>query len=193
VSILDVAELHPKTKIAVPIVRKVISLYRQMTSFADQFNGENIDVADECTFTPENGYVVFASANRMPPFFVKKLKPVLFDLHRMVCTGGLTDFASNDGSSELLRRSREMEEVFVTYDAWGHPISPQHRFLVDTCTATFNPPDCIGNCTGCSTTTKVSCNARKLRCKGKSIQGISFPFMSDPIKVMDLLNGGDIQ
>jgi hypothetical protein len=193
VSILDVAELHPKTKRAVSIVRKVVSLYTNMGSFAGQFNDGNIDVADECTFTPENGYVIFASANRMPPLFGKKLTPVLFDFHRMACTGGLTDFASDDGSRRLLLMSREMEEVFVTYDAWGHPISPHHRFL-GTCTATFNPPDCKGDCTGCTTkATKVKCNARKLRCKGKSIQGISFPFLSDPIKVMDLFSGGDIE
>jgi hypothetical protein len=55
VSILDVAELHPKAATTVPTIRKVITLYRSMVSFYTKFsaNDGNILVADSCTFTPE--------------------------------------------------------------------------------------------------------------------------------------------
>jgi len=55
VSILDIAEVHPKAKRTVPIVRKVITLYKSLVSFSEQFGGENLRVADNCTFTPEMG------------------------------------------------------------------------------------------------------------------------------------------
>jgi hypothetical protein len=42
------AELHPKAKTSVPIVRQVISLYKSLVSFAENFSGEdgNIVVAE---------------------------------------------------------------------------------------------------------------------------------------------------
>lgn len=92
--------------------------------------------------------------------------------------------------------AQEMEETFVTYDASGNLISPAHRFLVDSCiSVTFVAPDCIGNCTSCSGSSieRTKCKARQLKCKGSSIQGLSFPFMSDPMKVIGLFSGGDIE
>jgi hypothetical protein len=86
-----------------------------------------------------------------------------------------------------------MEEVFVTYDAWGNPISPQHRFL-EACQATFTKPTCIGECSGCvESSAKAKCSARKLACKGSSLQGLSLPFLKDPIKVLGLFSGKDIE
>lgn len=113
------------------------------------------------------------------------------------CEGGLVDFASDDGSRELLGIAQEMEETFVTYDASGNLISPAHRFLVDgpCASVTFVAPDCVGNCTSCtgSKLTRAQCKGRQLKCKGSSIQGLSFPFMSDPMKVIGLFSGGDIE
>lgn len=116
-----------------------------------------------------------------------------FYRYSAVCVGGLTNFASNDGSQRLLEMAREMEVNFATYDVSGNPISPAHRFLNDGCTATFVKPDCRGACTSCSTADRVKCRARQLKCKGSSVEGISFPFMSDPMKVIGLFSGGDIE
>jgi hypothetical protein len=194
VTILDMAELHPKAKSLVPVVRQVISLYNQMVSFYKKFDDGNIEVADDCTFTAQNGYVLFTSVYNCIPFFLVKLTPVRFDLHSVVCSGGLTDFSTNPGTRQLLQMSREMEEVFVTYDAWGNPISPQHRFLTSDCQLTFAKPDCIGICTGCPPgAAKTKCSARKLACKASSLQGLSLPFLKDPIKVIGLFSGKDIE
>jgi hypothetical protein len=88
-----------------------------------------------------------------------------------------------------------MEETFVTYDAWGNPISPEHRFLQGGCPLTFTKPDCVGNCTvaGCTGANKAKCKARQLVCKGGSIEGLKFPFLNDPMKVIGLFSGGDIE
>ena len=69
-TILDIAELHPKAKTAVPVVRQVISLYRHMVSFYEKFDDGSIEVAEECTFTPQNGYVLFPSAYMYSSFFL---------------------------------------------------------------------------------------------------------------------------
>lgn len=88
----------------------------------------------------------------------------------------------------------EMEEVFPLYDLSGSPMSASHsRFLQEDCTPNFSQDnDCAGSCSGCSTLNKVKCKARELRCKGTSA-GISFPFMSDPASILELLSGGDIE
>ncbi len=58
ISILDIAELSPKAAKTVTTVRKVISLYKGIVSFYEKFSdGDNILIAEYCTFTPENGYV----------------------------------------------------------------------------------------------------------------------------------------
>ena len=88
-----------------------------------------------------------------------------------------------------------MEETFVTYDAWGNLISPEHRFLQGVCPGAFTKPDCIGKCevAGCTGVAKVKCKARQLACKGGSIEGLKLPFLSDPMKVIGLFSGGDIE
>lgn len=88
-----------------------------------------------------------------------------------------------------------MEETFVTYDMSGNLISPAHRFLTANCTAIFSiVDDCAGRCTSCNgKLATAKCKARQLKCKGSSIQGLSFPFMSDPMKVIGLFSGGDIE
>lgn len=119
------------------------------------------------------------------------LSPIPFT--RAVCTGGLSDFSTNDGTRKLLQLSQEMEETIVTYDAWGNLISPEHRFLQDGCPLTFTKPDCIGTCAKCTGVNKVKCRARQLACKGSSIEGLKLPFLSDPMKVIGLFSGGDIE
>ncbi len=192
-SILDVAELHPKAATTVPTIRKVISLYRSIVSFYTKFssNDGNILVADSCNFTPERkGCVIFPYLNSSD-FPETASHATLFS---PACSGGLTSFAYDDGSRQLLDISRKMEENFVTFDASGNQISPAHRFLNNGCTPTFLKPDCLGSCTSCPDhAARVSCRARKLKCMGSSVEGLSFPFMSDPMKVIGLFSGGDIE
>ena len=111
------------------------------------------------------------------------------------CNGGVSDLIFDDGSRRLLEIAQEMEKTFVTYDAAGNPISPAHRFLMNECTAQFDVEnDCEGGCSGCKgKTTKAKCLARLGACKGKSIEGLSLPFLSDPFSVVGLLSGKDIQ
>jgi hypothetical protein len=96
----------------------------------------------------------------------------------------------------MLEMSTEFEEVFPTYDSSGHRITPVHshnRILTNDCTPTFEKPSCRGSCAGCSgKVATAQCKARQLECKG-SQEGYSFPFMSDPISLLGLLLGGDIE
>lgn len=91
----------------------------------------------------------------------------------------------------------EMEEVFPTHDLSGHRITTIHthyRRLTSGCTTSFSAPDCAGSCSSCTKgAAKAKCKARQLKCKGSSIQGISFPFMADPASVLGLLSGKDIE
>jgi hypothetical protein len=59
ISVLDIAELSSKAAKTVTTVRKVISVYKSLVSFYEKFSGgDNILIADNCVFTPENGYVL---------------------------------------------------------------------------------------------------------------------------------------
>ena len=86
-----------------------------------------------------------------------------------------------------------MEDTFITYDASGHPVSPAHRFFA-SCPTKFVGPDCSGSCGGCGgKLAKAKCKARQLSCKGGSVEGLSMPFMSDPMSCIGLLSGKDIE
>ena len=151
---MDFAETYvQRARPQVAVVRLILVIYRSLKRISEQFDqNENIVLADSCSFTP---------GQRGGPS----------------CSGGLADFKNNDGSRRLLEQAREMEIAFPTYDSTGQPVSPEHRWLQSGCTAIFNEPDCTGTCSGCSgKTAKAKCNARKLKCKGKSIQGLIFPF-----------------
>ena len=173
ISFLDMAEVYAKRKSSraqsgVESVRTILSIYRSLKNVINQFDdGSNtISIADECFFRPGQG---------------------------AKCTGGLTTFTTDDGSRKLLEEAQEMEDVFPTYDYSGQPISPAHRWLAEGCTPKFTGPDCKGRCDGCSTVAKAKCLARKLKCKGKSVKGLTFPFMNDPASLLGLLSGKDIE
>jgi hypothetical protein len=170
-SALDVAEIFvPKSKPGVDTARKVIKFYKAMQGVAAQLDGDNIILAESCIFKPGGAGVV--------------------------CEGGAFDFLKNDGSEEALRQMRElqeMEDIFPTYDAGGNRITSV-RLLQNECTATFEGPDCVGSCTGCSTkTANAKCKARTLKCKAQNTPGLSFPFLEDPASAIGLLSGKDIQ
>ena len=110
------------------------------------------------------------------------------------CSGGLSDDVFDDGSRRLLDMAQEMDETFTTYDTAGYPISPAHRFLANDCTVSFGKPECKGGCTGCKgKVAKAKCKGRELKCKGGSVEGLSLPFLSDPMSVLGLASGKDIQ
>lgn len=163
-----------------------------MKELYNQFNNdEGILLASSCTFKPGVG---------------------------VNCEGGVTDFASDDGSRRLLEQARHLEnEVFPTYDLAGNRITPAHRFLA--CTPTFSGPDCAGDCNTCSGSEKPKCLARQLKCKALNTEGLKFPFskcnhsifvclfvlerpltisfsllaVEDPFSVIGLMSGGDIE
>lgn len=94
------------------------------------------------------------------------------------------------------RVSDNMSQVFDFKDASFLPITPaelieQERDL-KSCTGTFTLPDCTGGCSTCTGTSKVTCQKNFLACKGSSVNGLTFPFMSDLTSVVGLLSGGDI-
>ena len=159
-------------------MRILLAIWRGLRTLAALFasaDDDGILVADSCIFKPTEPFTPLSS-----------------------CEGGAVDFATNDGSSRLLEIATEMEEVFPTYDLSGHRITTVHthyRRLSSECTASFSASDdCAGSCSGCSgTAAKAKCKARQLKCKGSSIQGISFPFMADPASVLGLLSGKDIE
>lgn len=97
----------------------------------------------------------------------------------------------------MLELAHEMEDVFPTYDLSGQRITAVHshyRMLTTGCTTKFEGPDCEGSCTSCSgKVAKAKCKARKLKCKASSIEGISFPFMSDLSSILGLFSGNDIE
>ena len=72
-------------------------------------------------------------------------------------------------------------KVFPTFDLSGHRITTVHshyRILASGCTLIFSKPKCEGGCSSCNgKKAKAKCYARRLKCKGTSLTGISFPFM----------------
>ena len=141
---LDIAETYGKAriKLAVKVVRVILVIYRSLKRISNIFDQDDAMVlAESCSFRP--------GQRGGPP----------------TCTGGVADFASNDGSRRLLEQAREMENAFPTYDSSGHPVSPAHRWLA--CTAVFRTPDCTGSCSCSGRTAIAKCRARKLKCKGE--------------------------
>ena len=160
----------PESKPGVDTARTVLKIYDGMKKMSDIFEGADENgmlLAESCQFKPGAG---------------------------MICEGGVMDLLTNSGIGDTRRLAQEMEDTFVTYDAGGLPVSPTHRWLQGQNCDDFEEAPCEGSCSGCSSKTKkAKCNARKLRCKGKNTEGLSFPFMNDPASVLGLLTGNDIQ
>lgn len=106
------------------------------------------------------------------------------------CTGGIL-FARR-----RLRVNDEVSSLFGHQDRAGFPMTPidviQEERALGTCSSSFSPPDCDGECTCDGTIDKSICFAKLLRCRGESVDGLTFPFLSDLGSVLGLLTGGDI-
>ena len=172
VTILDIAEALVGRQSGAHTIRTILSIWRGMRTLAELFKESNDDgilMADTCVFKPNQA---------------------------RDCSGGAIDFATNDGSGRLLELAEEMESVFPSYDLSGEKITSIHthyRLLTKSCPASFEGPDCTGDCTCTDKIANAKCKARKLKCKGSSIEGLTFPFMSDPASVLGLFSGGDIE
>lgn len=170
---LDIAEALVGRQSGAHTVRTILSIWRGMRTLAELFaeaNDDGILMADSCIFRPNQ---------------------------EKECSGGAFDFATNDGSQRMLELAAEMETVFPTYDLSGERITSVHthyRMLTGSCSSSFEGPDCSGDCSGCSGKVNIAkCKARQLKCKGSSIEGLNFPFMSDPASMIGLFSGGDIE
>lgn len=168
VSLLDAAEIFvPAAAPAVASARAVIDFYRSAQSVSKQLTDETIVLAESCSFKASG----------------------------VDCTGGVAGFKEDDGSEQAgryLEQLQEMDDVFPLHDAAGNRMTSAHRFLM-SCNAKFEKENnCDGQCS-CSGTAKAKCIARKTKCKAGSIEGLSFPFLSDPASLIGLLSGNDIQ
>ena len=151
-------------KSGAPTVRRIIKIYRQINSLIGSFlEGGGLLIAEDCDV-----------------------------LNSFKCTGGVFD-----AERRILtpRVSDNMEQVFGLADASSLPITPSH--LIDQerelqTIPTFVSPECTGTCSNLSGLNKVKCQKNYLFCKGRSVDGLSFPFMSDLTSVVGLLSGGDI-
>jgi hypothetical protein len=154
------------SKSGAPSVRKIIRTYREINDFLEGFLEKGgLLLADKCD--PLDGF--------------------------KSCIGGAI------GSRRLTTRvPDEMNQIFDFEDTSRQPTFPSHllekeRELETDCkTDAFVLPTCAGTCTGCKTLEKAKCLQRYLACKGKSVNGLTFPFMSDLASVAGLLSGGDI-
>ncbi len=168
ITVLDIAEAMIGPKSGAPTVRRIIQTYKQINELIGGFLEDGgLLLADECDV-----------------------------LDGFNCTGGV--FA-DERRKLSLRVSDGMSQVFEFEDAASLPVTPSHLVELErglqssTCTPTsFVIPDCVGSCTGCTGTTKVTCQKNYLFCKGRSVNGLTFPFMSDLTSVVGLLSGGDI-
>ncbi len=155
-------------KSGAPTVRRIIQTYKQINELIGGFLEDGgLLLADECDV-----------------------------LDGFNCTGGV--FA-DERRRLTMRVSDSMSQVFEFEDPSFLPMTPSHLIELErglqssTCTPTsFVIPDCVGTCTGCTGTTKVTCQKNYLFCKGRSVNGLTFPFMSDLTSVVGLLSGGDI-
>lgn len=151
-------------KSGAPTVRRIIQTYKQINDLVGSFleNG-GLLLADRCDV-----------------------------LDGFSCTGGL--FSSR--RKLTARVSDDVSQIFDFEDTWYLPITPSrlidHDRELQSCQLTFDLPDCSGNCSGCTGMNSVTCRKNYLQCKGNSVNGLTFPFMSDLTSVVNLLTGGDI-
>lgn len=106
--------------------------------------------------------------------------------NKFKCTGGLTSSVSRR------RLHQSASSIFGHSDSGGLPATPKElaedERELGTCPTNFTPPTCGGDCS-CSS---AACRAKKLACRGSSIDGLSMPFMSNLPSVLGLLSGKDI-
>ena len=147
ITILDVAEIFVGKRSGVDTTRKMLEVYHSVIRLKTIFSTDGVLLASHCEFRPESG---------------------------RNCVGGVTEFLEDDGTRRLVEMSRNLKETFSDpeYDAFGNPISPAHRWLIDNCPL-FEidvedldvEPNC-GNensCNGCDDPTETAkCKARQV-------------------------------
>jgi len=148
-------------------VRTIIEIYYDINDLVSKFvETESLVIAEECDI-----------------------------MDGFTCTGGLFDRRRALTS----RKYPELYGIFDLEDSSGLPQTPleiaeDERSLSSGCDTSFTTDeDCTdGDCTTCTGTTKVKCQAYKLKCLGTSVEGLSIPFMSDLTSLVGLLSGDDI-
>ncbi|CAB9505197.1 Kringle domain [Seminavis robusta] len=178
-TILDAGEAYPKAARGVAAVRTFLETYEKIKTFVEDFTEDGvITIADECDV-----------------------------LAGFECTGGL--FGEDEGDEAEGRKLEVTEgahEIFALTNKEGLPISPadfEFRRRLGTCDTdgstctdgTFDG-DCSTCCSGsCSTTSekvkKAKCLKEKVKCVANGIDGLSFPFLSDPTVMIGLITGDD--
>jgi len=170
ITVLDIAEAFLGEKSGAPTVRKVVAIYNGMKSLADLFvaNGSLL-IAKQCDV-----------------------------LKGFSCQGGL--FSST--SIRTRRLDPSLYSLFDYADTNGQPLSSpelvaDERKLAN-CPSVFTPPTNCGDANSCAVENcpdlvdQSICNAKQMKCKGQSVEGLSFPFMNDLTQLLGLLQGKDI-
>jgi len=161
---LDIAETYCGPKAHADTIRKIIKIYEYIRDdLIPQFEeGGGILIAEECDV-------------------MKGFK----------CTGGVFDLA---GSRRLTEDTHALfaHKDYSDFRTTPFEIVREEREL-QYCPSEFIKPKCTGTCDGCGTTvSKGVCKAKKLKCNAASVEGLSFPFLTDLTQIIGLLGGKDI-
>lgn len=173
-TILDAGQAYPKAAKGVAAVRTFLSTYESIKSFVSNFaaNDGVITIADECDV-----------------------------LDGFTCTGAL--FPDADDGEETVERKLEVvpeaKLIFGTATEAGHPLTPADPAIRRKLAACLTrndfkaENDCAGVCSSadCSTSQLAKCRAAKVSCKANNIDGLSFPFLEDPMIMVGLISGED--
>jgi hypothetical protein len=170
---LDVAEIYVgKEKSGVDTVRRLLSVYRSIISFVgDLQDSGTILLATECDL-----------------------------LDGFNCVGGLSPGGS-DATADAGGTTRYLEgtEPFYGYrDEAGFPMTPaygvERELACLTTVQQWRDVECNGNCNDCGSNKKnrAKCKATQITCKASGIEGLDFPWLSNPLSLLDLIKGEDI-
>ena len=170
-SVLDVAECFDRLGSGVSTVRKMFEIYDGLSTLAASLeNLDGIVLAEKCD--------VLANFN---------------------CSGGLADALKVPDDDPIIVRRLVDATYYDPFgslvDGFGLPMTPR---ILMTCEQTFATETCKNQtateaCGGCTGKVKpVKCKARLLKCKADSVDGLSFPILSDPLGALGLLSGGDV-
>ena len=168
----------PESRPGAETARTILKTYDGLKVASTIFDGadeEGILLAGECIFNP--GGTGECDGRQLGSL--------------VCCTGGLADPSTENRELQI---SQYMEQNFASVDAAGLPMS--YRWLESPCDTDFEftkAKECRGSCTCSDKAKKAKCLAKQLKCKGKNIEGLKFPFMDDPFSVLGLMNGGDIE
>lgn len=103
------------------------------------------------------------------------------------CTGGLK--GGDDDEERRLVETTYYDPFGSSIDAFGLPMTPRILAACPAPDADCLPAKAPASCTKVQ---KAKFNAARLKCKAGSIEGLSFPILSNPLDALELLSGGDI-